>query len=98
MLRAVVILFRLLREEVSNQSLLFLVLDAREELRAELRYRLGLVEGKALVHRPALEVAGRAPGLKERPNLRVEVDASRSLGRVRPCGVGRGRPRQQGGG
>jgi hypothetical protein len=59
-LRAVLILFGLLREEVANQLLLFLVFDAREEFRAELADRLGAVEGQALVHRASREVAGRA--------------------------------------
>src|SRR5207248_5211630 len=70
---AVLSMFRLLREELAEQTLFVLVFDAGEELVAERVDCLCTVEGQALIQLAAGEVAGRAAGLKERSDLCGEI-------------------------
>ena len=55
-----------LGEKLPNRFPLLLILDPREQLRAQLRDRLGTIERKALIHLAPGEVAGLAALLEDR--------------------------------
>jgi len=63
---------RLFREELSDDALLVLVLDAREQLCPKLSNCFWFIERQLLIHRAALKVTGLAAGLKYRPDVRSE--------------------------
>jgi hypothetical protein len=46
-----------LRQKSANDGLLLFIANAREEFRAQMAYRFGIVEGKLRIHLPAFEMA-----------------------------------------
>jgi hypothetical protein len=63
---------RLFREELPDDTLLVLVLDAREQLCPQLSNCLWFIERQLLIHLTALKVTGLAAGLEYRPDVRSE--------------------------
>jgi hypothetical protein len=61
---------RLFREELSDDALLLLVLDAREQLCPQLSNCFWFIERQLLIHLAALKVTGLAAGLEYRPDVR----------------------------
>src|SRR5688572_21460712 len=74
-----------------NHRLLFVLLDAREELGAELVDGLGTVEGELVVHLAAGEVTGLAALFEDGTDVACEIDfPRRGRGRRRCFGHARG--------
>src|SRR6266550_7705087 len=63
---------RLFREELPDDALLILVLDAREQLCPQLSNCFWFIERQLLIHLAALKVTGLAAGLEYRPDVRSE--------------------------
>src|SRR6516162_2511317 len=63
---------RLFREELPDDALLVLVLDAREQLCPQLGNCFCFIERQLLIHLAALKVTGLAAGLEYRPDVRSE--------------------------
>jgi hypothetical protein len=63
---------RLFREELPDDALLVLVLDAREQLCPQLSNCFWFIERQLLIHLAALKVTGLAAGLEYRPDVRSE--------------------------
>ncbi len=61
---------RLFREELPDDALLILVLDAREQLCPQLSNCFWFIERQLLIHLAALKVTGLAAGLEYRPDVR----------------------------
>ena len=61
---------RLFREELPDHALLVLVLDAREQLCAQLSNCFWFIERQLLIHLAAWKVTGLAAGLEDRPDVR----------------------------
>jgi hypothetical protein len=80
-----------LREELTDDRLLAVALDAREELGAELTDHFRLVERVPVVHLPTLEVAGLAARLKQRANVSCELHQTSRIARYGERGWGRDR-------
>ena len=63
---------RLFREELPDDALLVLVLDAREQLCPKLSNCFWFIERQLLIHLAALKMTGLAAGLEDRPDVRSE--------------------------
>src|SRR4030095_11320416 len=63
---------RLFQEELPDNALLVFVLDAREQLCAQLSNCFWFIERQLLIHLAALKVTGLAAGLEYRPDVRSE--------------------------
>ena len=60
------------REELPDDALLVLVLDAREQLCPQLSNCFWFIERQLLIHLATLKVTGLAAGLEYRPDVRSE--------------------------